>query len=109
MNRLLVFAMLAACASDDEAPDPATCPAEPFEHCGVYDNGWDVWCEAGVVRANDMTANAFCYPASGEVACMTGVHRRDRLATTSCATLERRYFDYYGDYQAFDPATLCAP
>jgi hypothetical protein len=116
MIRLLVLATLAAgCAGDDDGgdsgPDPATCPEAPFEHCIVHDQGWEVWCENGVVFANDMTAHSYCYPNSGEVACMTGGESITQVHTcaTSCATAERRYFDYFGDYSVFDPATLCTP
>lgn len=114
MKWLVVVAALAGCTnedSDDAVLDPATCPDAPFEHCIVHDNGWEVWCENGVVLANDMTANSYCFPDSTEVACITGGRAISTLETcaTSCASTERRYFDYHGDYIAFDASTLCAP
>ena len=115
---LVVAALVTGCVGDGDGdddsnkrPDPATCPAEPFEMCIIHDGGWDVWCENGVVFANDMTAHSYCYPGTSEVACTTGgmsISQQYTCATT-CATTEKRYFDYFGDYSAFDPATLCTP
>ncbi|HEY5920114.1 MAG TPA: hypothetical protein VIV11_00530 [Kofleriaceae bacterium] len=117
MKRLLLLAVLASCATDDDGgtddtamdPDPVTCPDAPFEHCIVHDNGWTVWCENGVVFANDMTANSYCFPNSHDVACTTGGRSisQQHMCATSCATTQSRYFDYFGDYSNFDFATLC--
>ena len=122
MKRLLVLAILAVgCASDgdggggdeeNELPlDPATCPDPPFEHCIVHDNGWDVWCENGIVYANDMTAHSYCYPGTSDIACTTGgesISIQHTCATT-CATDQRIYFDFSGDYINFDKSSLCTP
>ena len=121
MRWLIVVACLAAgCVSDGDGddsgsgdpanqPDPVTCPAEPFEHCIVHDGGWDVWCENGAVYANDMTAHSYCFPGTHDVACTIGGKSISQryMCASSCATTEKRYFDYYGDYSAFDPSTLC--
>ena len=92
-----------------DRPDPATCPAEPFEHCGVHDNGWDVWCENGIVYANDMTANAYCFPGTHEVACMVGGMSisQQYMCASTCATTEKLYFDFSSDYINFDKSSLC--
>jgi hypothetical protein len=111
--------LLAACLEMEPEPqpqqslDPSLCPAPPFEHCGVIDGGFDVWCEAGEVKVDDLTAQGYCEPNSSELVCTTGGHNvftRHTCASGACIQdATKHYFDYVGDYMNFDVTTLCAP
>jgi hypothetical protein len=114
---ILSVLLTAACLGDESAPalDPTTCPAAPFEQCGVRDGGWDLSCDGGVIFEQSHNGGLYCAPDSFEVVCEStdptprAVHSCASVACNADPMMRRKYLETYDEYTAFDPAMLCAP
>jgi hypothetical protein len=89
----------------------ALCPLD-VEACGVADDGWNLQCQDGVVRADDLTRYQFCATGGTEPVCAVGGAGDPYTVATctgACLDGEVRWIETYEEYAAFDPTALCAP
>jgi hypothetical protein len=115
---VLVTLVVAGCMDDGEAsaPDPASCPAPPFEVCGYRDGGWDVFCHVGVIYEIDHNGALYCNPGeTSEVVC-DSVDETARLVracpSSACnadSTKQMKYLETVDEYSKFDVTSVCAP
>jgi len=105
-------AVVTATSCDAELEvDGELCPRGAVA-CTIFDDGWNVQCFEGSVYSDDLTRYTYCLPGETTPVCETGGEGNlTRVATcmAGCADTTLHWFETVEEYNAFDPATLCAP
>jgi hypothetical protein len=89
----------------------ALCPRDA-ELCVFDDDGWGVWCSGGVVYGDDLTRYVMCAQGTTDEVCEYGGEGNAAPVATcpgACGDTGMHWFETNDEYQAFDPASLCAP
>lgn len=127
---LTVFILISAsCAGDEDgAPDSADLPLCAYANggcrstqtecvsltaCLFSDAGWEASCQDGVVRIKDNNGVAYCDPRAEPAVQLcwegnAGQPPQEALRCPAACGVDRMLLDTFEDYQAFEPASMCA-